>query len=175
MPNSIVLTLDEPDVNLCKATESDRYDLVFTSANTQITIKLSQSALKALPGFADTALPGLDAKPMPEDDALWRCKAEVLKGLPDHSMQMLLRELDSTALLYVLWFVKDKQLAQTVMNNLSRRAAAMLLDELAAKFYGRDPHTASEQDKNLARQSLQGVLGVLQRLTEEGQIAQVNV
>jgi len=108
------------------------------------------------------------------DDALWRLKAQALQRLPATGMQLLLRELDTTDLLYVLWFTKNQQLGQSVINNLSCRAAAMVLDELIARFYGRNPDTASEQDKTQAHQSLQRVLDILQRLTDEGQIAQVN-
>jgi len=175
MPNSITLTLDAPGVNLYTGSESDQYDLVFTKEDTKIVIKLSQTALESLPGLANVALPGPGAEPISNDDALWRKKAVSLKHLPDASMQILLRELDSKSLLYVLWFVKDRQLAQTVLSNLSRRAAAMVLDDLISKFQGCDPDAASEGDKAVARQCLHGVLVILQRLIDEGQIAQVPV
>ena len=108
---------------------------------------------------------------LPLDYADCKRSAAPLYRLEDGEWQLLLREVRSDALLYVLWFMQDLELARRVMRNFSERTAAMLTEDLVARFTGHNPEDESMNNPKIARDSLRQVLEVLARLQAEDQIA----
>jgi len=76
--------------------------------------------------------------------------------------------------MYILWYLKDVEIAKAVMRNLTLRAAAMITDDLVAKFEGRNPDNLPQEDSRVkyAREVLNEMLAVLDRLIGEGRIGE---
>ena len=105
-------------------------------------------------------------------DASLREAARPLKYIADRSWQLLLREVTSESLLQALWYLKDIEIAKAVVRNMSLRAASMTVEDLIAKFHGRNPDNLPQEEWLVkgGRDGLKEVLTVLNRLMSEGQI-----
>ena len=175
MPHTIAFQLDNPDIKLSKDDGSTRYVLHVEQGEIKADINLSAANFETLvrQGQALIPSPNLELAP-PEVAASWRESAWPLKRLSDRAWQLLLREVSSESLVFVLWYLKDMGIALAVMRNMSRRAAAMVADDLIAKFAGRNPDNLPQEDGRVrnARESLKEMLALLCRLVDEGQIGE---
>jgi flagellar motor switch protein FliG len=81
-------------------------------------------------------------------------------SVDDSAIQLILREIQSATLIIALKGA-DEAVRNKMLNNLSKRAAEILRDDLAAK----GPVRVSEVEK-----AQREILTVAQRLAEEGQI-----
>lgn len=173
MSHAIALQLDNPAIQLSKDGESTRYVLHVEQGEIKIDIDLSAITFEALVRQWQTLIPSpnFELTP-PEVAASWRESAWPLKRLSDRSWQLLLREIQSEQLLFVLWYLKDVDIAQAVLRNMSLRLAAMTADDLIAKFDGCNPDNVPQKDSRVrgACESLKEILAVLNRLVYEGQI-----
>lgn len=173
MPHAIALQLDNPAIQLSKDGESTRYVLHVEQGEIKIDIDLSAITFEALVRQWQTLIPSpnFELTP-PEVAASWRESAWRLKRLSDRSWQLLLREIQSEQLLFVLWYLKDVDIAQAVLRNMSLRLAAMTADDLITKFEGCNPDNVPQNDSRVrgACESLKEILAVLNRLVYEGQV-----
>ena len=175
MTHTITLQLYDPAIKLSKDYGSTRYVLHIEQGEIKADIDLSAANFEAFvrQGQALIPSPNLELTP-PEEAASWRESAWPLKQLSDNGWRLLLREVSSESLSYVLWFLKDVEIAKAVMRNMSLRAAAVFTDDLIAKFEGRDPDSLPQADGRVrgARESLKEMLALLNRLVVEGQIGE---
>lgn len=108
---------------------------------------------------------------VPTEEEAFRLPARSIGQLEDRSMQLLLREVQSDALIDFLWYMKDAELAKLVFRNLSQRAAQMLFEDLEGRYGRLNPDTASVTKVEQARASTLEIVAIYNRLTAEGQIA----
>lgn len=107
-----------------------------------------------------------------EEDA-YRLPARKIAMLDDGSIQILLREIRSDALIDFLWYMKDPELAKLVFRNLSQRAAQMLFEDLESRHGGRHPDSAPQVYVAQARDATLGIIGIVDRLCDEGRIPKI--
>lgn len=171
MPSTLDLELAATAFQIEKTAEQPGYRLAFTQGENRLAVILPPAAFDALVHQGQALIPSPNAQlTSPEVHAAWRQSAWPLKRLNDRSWQLLLREITSESLLLMLWFLKDVDVAKTVTRNMSLRTAAMLTEELIARYQGRDPDRAPASEAEAAHQALQEVLATLQRLVNESQI-----
>lgn len=173
MSHAIALQLDNPAIQLSKDSESTRYVLHVEQGEIKVDIDLNAITFETLVRQGQTLIPSPNPElTPPEVAASWRESAWPLKRLSDRAWQLLLREVQSEHLIMVLWYLKDADIAQAVMRNMSLRAAAMFTDDLIAKFEGCNPDNVSQEDSRVrgACESLKEMLAALNRLVYEGQI-----
>ncbi|MFZ4535463.1 FliG C-terminal domain-containing protein [Propionivibrio sp.] len=175
MSHAISLTLDNPAFQLEKQDYPPAYLLHLTQEGNEnvgkVSIQLSPSAFEALLNQGTALVPSPEANlNVGAENVSWRETAWPLYRLEDRDWQLLLREMSSDALIRVLWFMKDLELARRAMRNFSERAAAMLTEDIIARFAGKNPDAVSASHAQDGRDSLREMLDVLARLQSEGQI-----
>lgn len=171
MANSISLTLDNPAFRIEKAEHGMHYILHFDGDDAKVAVQLSLPILDVLLRQGEALVPRPEERlPTPEVDRTWRESAWLLRELDDRSWQLLLREVSSDALVLVLWYLKDRDIASAAMRNCSQRLAAMLTEDLIARYGGRNPDDAKESTVQMARKALAEILAILYRLVDEGQV-----
>ena len=176
MSSQISLHLNNPSFSLEKQEFSDSFTLHFKQESATHT---NEVQIQFSPVVFETLLnQGKALVPSPQttlsraaENATWREAAWPLYRLVDKEWQLLLRDVSSDSLVHTLWFMKDLQLARKVMGNFSERAAALLTEDLIARFEGQNPDAASQGYTDTARDSLRETLGVLERLRAQGVIA----
>ena len=175
MTHAITLRLDNPVIQLSKDGESSLYVLHVEQSEIKVDIDLNAATFETLVHQGQTLIPSpnLELTP-PEVAASWRESAWPLKRLSVNAWRWLLREVSSESLMYILWYLKDVEIAKAVMRNLTLRAAAMITDDLVAKFEGRNPDNLPQEDSRVkyAREVLNEMLAVLDRLIGEGRIGE---
>ena len=168
MPNTISVAFNNPVFTLEKD-DVRNYLMSFTQDDSKITIQLPQSTFEAFVHQGQVLLPSQERTlPDVEQENAFRMTAWIIKQLDDRSLQLLLRELQSDTLIILLWYLKDRDFAKTVMRNMSTSAAEMLTDDLINRFQGRNPDTDRMGDAG--RFELNEALSILHRLADEGQI-----
>lgn len=175
MPHAIALQLDNPAIQLSKEGESTRYVLHVEQGEIKVDIDLNATTFENLVRQGQTLIPSPNPElTLPEVAGIWRATAWPLQRLSDRAWQLLLREVQFESLLFVLWYLKDVEIAKAVLRNMSLRAAAMLTDDLIAKFEGCNPDNLPQEDSRVrgARESLKEILTALNRLVYEGQIGE---
>jgi hypothetical protein len=174
--NVISLSITAQDFHLKKEESGGQYTLHFhgiEDGQCEVSITIGGAALEALIRQAGALLPSPSQElTLPDIEANWRATAWPIRQLSDKSWQVVLREVSSESLCLVLWYLKDVELARRVMNNFSLRAAEMLIEDLIAKFQGRDPDNLPKEAKLVrqARKALQEMLDLLNRMVAIGQI-----
>jgi len=72
---------------------------------------------------------------------LIRAPGYLIKKIDDATMQSVLIDLTDDVLVHFLWYMKDEELIELIMRNLSRRAGEVLLEDLEC-FVNQDPDKA---------------------------------
>ena len=172
MKPTLSLVLDNPEFRLEKNDNFGlRYTLSLEKGETYADVELSSTALNALVLQSEALLPRPEIRLTDsEAEHTWRNSAWILKQLSDRDWQLLLRECQCDSVLYLLWYLKDRELARTVMRNYSLRAAAMLTEGLVSRFSGQDPDLASNEMRREGRDQLMATIALVHRLNDEGQI-----
>ena len=171
MPNTLSFTFDNPSFTLEKNEAGRSYAMRFTQGDTDITIQVPPSIFDALVNQGQALLP-LHEKMLPDIEAenVWRETGWILKQLDDRSLQLVMRELQHVKLITVLWYLKDRDFAKTVMRNMNKAVAEKLTDDLITAFEGQNPDNASADRREEGRLMLNEMLSILYRLADEGQI-----
>jgi hypothetical protein len=176
MPHTIALQLDNPAITLEKAGGSAGYTVHIAQPGISLDLALDAVSFETLVRQGKALIPSPNATlTTPELETIRRQSAWPLKRLDDRSWQTLLRESSCSSLVTLLWYLKDVELAKTVMRNLSQRAAIMLTEDLVTQFRGRDPDRVSAAEAERGHQPLEEVLAILYRLVDEGKIPEFNV
>ncbi|MCP5163403.1 MAG: hypothetical protein H6999_10565 [Hahellaceae bacterium] len=100
----------------------------------------------------------------------FRLPARRLKHFDDRSMQTLLREISSDGLIDLLWYMADEELILQVLNNLSKRSAQLLMDDLNTRWHGKNPDLALECDAKRGRKAVLEIMEVVNRMVLEGEL-----
>ncbi len=175
MTQQISLSLDNPGFRLEKRDYPPAYLLHFEQKvgelRSEVCITLSPVTFTAWLNEGQALLPcPAPCLNPPAENTAWREAAWPLYRLHDRDWQLVVREVTSDALIQVLWLMEDLELARRVMRNFSERAAAMLTEDLIARFAGRAPDKASAGNLQDARDCLREVLDIVARLQAESQI-----
>ena len=132
MANNISLTLDNPTFRIEKAEHGAHYILHFDGNDAQVAIQLSVPMLDVLLRQGEALVPRPETRlPTPEVDHAWRESAWLLRELDDRSWQLLLREVSSDALVLVLWYLKDRDVAMAVMRPISAAYSVLRVQPMA--------------------------------------------
>ena len=148
---SFTLAFDQPDIHL---------ELVFDAAHIKTIGLLCQHHFPDIePRFVVAS----------EEDA-YRLLAREIGLLDDRSVQVLITEISSNELILFLWYMMDEKLASLILNNMSRRAAAVLLEDLIASHGHHHPDRVSIAYIQKARKVTLKIISILERLRESGRI-----
>ncbi len=160
-----------PGIRLTKVKDSSEFVLNCTQQSVEISMILSEMSMRALATQAEALLPQLKfALTRPEIEGSFRQSGERLLSLDDRSWQILLRQVQSDSLTTALWYLKNLEIAQAVFRNVSTRVIAILLEDLNERYYGQDPDTVLEPVAIRGREALAEIMGIVDRLQQEGQI-----
>lgn len=167
------IILDNPSINVIQVKDGE-FKLTFTENNIDLELELSEMNLKALGLELIRVCPVIKPEiKLDGSNDSYRYLASDFKDLDDRSIQLWLREVQSDSLIYFLWFMKDREIIERVFKNMSARAAEMLLEDLTAVANSRGDPDSPRANKNTlvtARQEVQSVISILNRLKDEGQI-----
>lgn len=167
------IILDNPSFSVLKSSDTE-FKLTFKANDIDLELELSEMNLKALGLELIRVCPVLQPEiKLDGSNDGYRYLASSFKELDDRDIQIWLREVQSDSLIYFLWFMKDQDIIERVFKNMSARAAEMLLEDLTAVASSRgDPDSPRVHKGTLAsaRQEVQSVMSILNRLKDEGQI-----
>lgn len=175
MAHAIALQLDNPVINLSKDDGSTLYVLNIELGEIIVDITLAAVSFETLVRQGQALIPSPNTTlTTAELETIRRQSSWPLKRLDDTGWRLLLREVSCNSLLTMLWYMKDVELAKTVMRNMSQRAAALLTEDLITKFQGRDPDLALAADAENGQQALAEILSVFQCLVDQGQLPELS-
>lgn len=168
--NQFRLTLWDVTPELSRRNDGN-FELRLDSDGLDLHIHLSSSTLQTLGLQCAAHLPEFAPKyTVPGVEATYRQPAMILKLYDNRALQCLLRELDSHLLIDFLWYMADADLMLRLLENCSKRAAALLLDELNRRWAGKHPDTAIAHDAKRGRKAVMTLMETVKRLVKEGQL-----
>lgn len=153
-------TTDSKDILLKFNAVGDNFVVVLTPLDLQM---LGLQCLTLMPSIVQQY-----SASSPAD--LARLMAKPLRNLEDRGIQILLRECQSDTLIDFLWYMKDAGLIEHVMNNMSSRAAEMLMEDLVCRWEDINPDTTNETNVNKGISAVREIVAIFNRLVAEGQI-----
>ena len=172
MNTEIHLTMHQPGVTIEKVKDSAEFVLTCTQQGVEISMTLSEMSMRALATQTGDLLPPLKfALTRSEIEASFRQSGERLLSLDDRAWQILLRQVSSDILTKALWYLKNREIAQAVLRNVSTRVIVILLEDLNDRYYGQDPDTVFEPFAIQGREAVAEILGILGNLQLQGRIA----
>lgn len=164
------------DTSLTYNPRDNTFWLQFSASGEEVfTVTLAPEALETLTLKCINRLPELNSPRRVATDAeAIRQPARRLLRYEDRSIQLVLREVDSQTLQAFLWFMKDAELLKRILDNMSRRAAEFLIDDLQLEWAGKDPDDDSRiREIKAGIQAISTVLDICRRLTDEGQLPEI--
>lgn len=145
-----------------------------TGSNDEIVATLTPTALQALALQCLALMPPIEPKyTVASIEDAYRQTAKSVKLHSDRSIQLLLREVQSDTLIDFLWYMKDRALIMKVVDNMSKRAAELLVQDLDEAWHGKNPDCAMESDARRGREAVLTIMKILQRLTDESNIPDI--
>lgn len=170
--NGLRITAHDPTPTLSK--EEEKFYLNFVSGSDTLKVVLTSLSMQSLALQCIALMPALAPQYcVPSVEEAIRLPARVLRELDDRSIQILLRECQSDALIIFLWYMKDGELLRRFMHNMSQRAAQMLMEDMNEKWHGKDPDQALQTEALGGRECVQEIMAIVQRLIHEGQIPNI--
>ena len=167
---SVAFSMVPSDVRL----ESEPLKLRCQSGDTVAEIDLSPEQLKQLGLQCLALMPELEPRmAVPSLEEACLIPAYVLKLLDDREIQNLIRECQCDTMECFLWYMKDVDLLELILRNMSQRAAEMLMEDLNARWRGRNPDKVTESKAQLGREAVAEILKIAHRLRDEGSIAEL--
>jgi hypothetical protein len=135
-----------------------------------INVNMSESRFKNLTLQCAAILPNIITATNADTEEVYRAPARAIKNLCDGSTQKLLSNCYSVTLLNFLWFMKDDELNQQVLRNISDRAGEMLTEDLQNCWHEIDPDTTLESISKQGRVAVAEVMDILRKLIADNQI-----
>ncbi|MCG5547980.1 FliG C-terminal domain-containing protein [Halorhodospira halochloris] len=155
-----------------EAEDGTRFNISFSGDNGVVaTVSLSREALFTLGVECVQHVPNIAPELQSADSAVaeaYRGQVRGLARLSNSNWQRLLRELDTGTLICFLWFMKDAEILQRALSNLSQRAAEMLMEDMEARWHGQDPDQVPEVEARQGREAVDRVLAAWRKLHESG-------
>ena len=173
---SVTLTHATPTLSKSEEPDNNDFQIRFVSDNKSdsVVVTLTASKLMSLglqcAEHIPSVLPAFTAATIEE---AYRIPARVIKELKDQSIQNLMRECQSETLVDFLWYMKDGDLIKQIMRNISQSAGESLMDDLNARWRGKNPDTVLEINAQHGRQAVQDIMKTIQDLITEGTIEDV--
>lgn len=141
------------------------------NGNDLAQIELSPTALQSLVLQALASMPHLEPRyTVPDLAEAQRRPARILLEFDDRSIQLLMREVQSDALIDFLWYMKDAALIKRILENMSKRAAEMLMDDLNETWFGKNPDTVLDVFARRGQAAIAEIMSLCEKLIAEGQI-----
>lgn len=160
--------------SIVRNADSENFQVRFDLGNDSIVVELTPAALQTLGLQCVALMPRIGEQyTVASVEDAYRLPARLLKYLDDRSIQLLLREIQSDALVDFLWYMKDAELIKLMLRNMSERAAEMLMDDLDIQWRGKNPDNALVAYAKRGREAIQDIMTVVRRLIAEGQIPDV--
>ena len=168
--NGWVFNADKPDV-IVKEADNGQFTLTIATDNGGVNVNLSLTALQSLVRQCEPYLSdGTPTVKFETSADLFREPALVLKHLDDRSIQCLLRETQSQTLVDFLWYMKDDELIKQILDNCSKRAAALMMDDLECDWQDKDPDNIPQAYARRGRDAVTEVMDVYYKLVKSGDI-----
>lgn len=156
-----------PDA-LCVGLAEGVYSIAFQSGADTVNLTLSPDLLTTLGLQCIAHMPQISPHlAVFGIEGSYRQTAAFIKTLDDRSLQVLLRECGSDTLACFLWYMKDGELIRQVFNNISQRAAEMLMDILEQQWSKRKPDNPASPWVQHGRAATLGMLALARRLANE--------
>lgn len=151
------------------------YCITFQTKNDeQVSISLSSTALRTLAMQCLNLMPNIEPTlTVATIEEAYRIPARIIKYYDDRSIRTLLCQVEGKTLVDFLWYMKDGELMKKFLNNLSGRAAVMLMDDLNRKWRGYNPDKVFDCYAKQGRNAVSMIMETLNRLIEEGSIESI--
>lgn len=141
------------------------------NGNDLAQIELTPTALQSLVLQALANMPDLEPRyTVPDLAEAYRRPARILLEFDDRSIQLLLRETQSDTLLNFLWYMADGALIKRILDNMSGRAAEMLMDDLNETWFGKNPDTVLDVFARRGQAAIAEIMSLCEKLIAEGQM-----
>lgn len=152
--------------------EEGFFTLRMHNGGDQVEIALSPKAMQTLGLLCVAHLPALESQyTVTDSEDPYREPARFIKEMGDSELQLAIREWPSDTLIDFLWYMKDAELIRKVFKNMTKRAAGTLMEELDSRWHGKNPDALHIADARTGRTAVTDILYIVQRLVDEGQIA----
>jgi flagellar motor switch protein FliG len=135
------------------------------------SLELTPAALQSLVMQCLALMPSIEPRyAIPDLAEAHRRPARILLEFDDRSIQLLLREIQSDTLIEFLWYMKDGELIKRILDNMSKRAAEMLMDDLNEAWFGKNPEKVLDVFARRGQAAIAEIMSVCEKLIAERQI-----
>jgi len=160
------------DPTLTKINDTD-FLLEIKTDGIELSLQLTRLQVQNLGLQCVQHIPDLEPKfAVESEEDIYRIPAKVINLFTERELQKILREANSADMQQFLWYMKDnKELVDKFLNNMSRRAAEMMKDDIDSQYGGQHPNTAQMGITLNARKSTQSIMKLIQNLQSSGEIS----
>lgn len=163
-----------PHLVRTSADDGEHFELRIEAGSASLVTRLTPAALQTLGLQCVALMPQLAPQySVAGSEDAYRLPARLVKELDDRSIQILLRECQSDALIDFLWYMKDAELIKLVLRNLSQRAAEMIMDDLDLRWRGKNPDATLEANARRGREAVCEIMALVRRLIAASAIPDV--
>lgn len=135
------------------------------------SLELTPAALQSLVMQCLALMPSIEPRyAIPDLAEAHRRPARILLEFDDRSIQLLLREIQSDTLIEFLWYMKDGELIKRILDNMSKRAAEMLMDDLNEAWFGKNPEKVLDVFARRGQAAIAEIMSTCEKLIAERQI-----
>lgn len=135
------------------------------------SLELTPAALQSLVMQCLALMPSIEPRyAIPDLAEAHRRPARILLEFDDRSIQLLLREIQSDTLIEFLWYMKDGELIKRILDNMSKRAAEMLMDDLNENWFGKNPEKVLDVFARRGQAAIAEIMSTCEKLIAERQI-----
>lgn len=140
-----------------------QFTLSFECRDSELFIELDEDSMRQLNLALEISASHAANPPV-------RWQTQRLMVLEDRCLQVLIRNLERSALVDWLWYLNDAHLIRKVVACCSNHAGEALINDLCDRWMGIPPERASREQQERGRQALTAVMATFRRLALEGQI-----
>lgn len=151
----------------------NEFVLQIDSNDIQLSLTLNAMQIQTLGLKCVHYIPDIAPKfAVASEEEAYRIPAKALITLEDRDIQTLMREIQTDDLRQCIWYMQDTEgFADKVINNMSKRAAEIMRDDLASYYGDQHPDTAELRRTEKARQATLNILTIANRLQSTGEIS----
>ncbi|MBE9532573.1 MAG: hypothetical protein IMF04_00490 [Proteobacteria bacterium] len=151
----------------------NEFVLQIDSDDIQLSLTLDAVQIQILGLKCVHYIPDIEPKfAIASEEEVYRIPAKALVTLEDRDIQTLMRQIQCDELRECIWYMQDTVgFADKIINNMSKRAAEMMRDDLASYYGNQHPDTAELRRTEKARQATLNILNITNRLQSTGEIS----
>ncbi|NOQ93408.1 MAG: hypothetical protein GQ547_02100 [Methylophaga sp.] len=106
------------------------------------------------------------------EEDIYRIPVKVFNFFTDRELQTILRESQADDFQLFYWYMQDStELMQKFINNMSQRAAEILVDDVKYLFESRHPDNAPIHQVKLARKATENIIKLVHSLQLSGEVS----